>query len=100
MIEERQASTYNGYTTIIVLLLLTLATPVAIGILPMMLKIPMALFGLLVLACWLGFFMVAPNQGRVLQLFGRYVGSERSEGLRWANPLYMKAKVSLRIRKL
>lgn len=98
MIDERQASTYNGYTAIIVLLLLTLATPVAIGILPMMLKIPMALFGLLVLACWLGFFMVAPNQGRVLQLFGRYVGSERSEGLRWANPLYMKAKVSLRVR--
>lgn len=98
MIEERQASTFNGYTAIIVLLLLTLATPVAIGILPMMLKIPMALFGLLVLACWLGFFMVAPNQGRVLQLFGRYVGSERSEGLRWANPLYMKAKVSLRVR--
>ena len=98
MIEERQASTYNGYTAIIVLLLLTLATPVAIGILPMMLKIPMALFGLLVLACWLGFFMVAPNQGRVLQLFGRYVGSERSEGLRWANPLYLKAKVSLRVR--
>ena len=98
MIEERQASTYNGYTAIIVLLLLTLATPVAIGILPMMLKIPMALFGLLVLACWLGFFMVAPNQCRVLQLFGSYVGSERSEGLRWANPLYMKAKVSLRVR--
>ena len=98
MIEERQASTYNGYTAIGVLLLLTLATPVAIGILPMMLKIPMALFGLLVLACWLGFFMVAPNQGRVLQLFGRYVGSERIEGLRWANPLYMKAKVSLRVR--
>ena len=98
MIEERKASTYDGYTAIIVLLLLTLATPVAIGILPMMLKIPMALFGLLVLACWLGFFMVAPNQGRVLQLFGRYVGSERSEGLRWANPLYMKAKVSMRVR--
>ena len=98
MIEERQASTYNGYTAIAVLLLLTLATPVAIGVLPMMLKILMALFGLLVLACWLGFFMVAPNQGRVLQLFGRYVGSERSEGLRWANPLYMKAKVSLRVR--
>jgi len=98
MIEERQATTYNGYTAIAALLLLTLATPVAIGILPMILKIPMALFGLLLLACWLGFFMVAPNQGRVLQLFGRYVGSERSEGLRWANPLYMKAKVSLRVR--
>jgi len=63
MIEERQASTYNGYTAIIVLLLLTLATPVAIGILPMMLKIPMALFGLLVLACWLGFFYGGTEPG-------------------------------------
>ena len=98
MIEERQAATYNGYTSIGILLLLTLATPVAIGILPMTLRIPMALFGLLVLACWLGFFMVEPNQGRVLQLFGSYVGSERIEGLRWANPLYMKVKVSLRVR--
>jgi len=98
MIKERQGATYNGYKAIIVLLFLTLALPMAIGILPTMLKIPMALFGLLVLACWLGFFMVAPNQGRVLQLFGRYVGSERNEGLRWANPLYMKARVSLRVR--
>jgi regulator of protease activity HflC (stomatin/prohibitin superfamily) len=48
--------------------------------------------------CWFGFFMVATNQGRVQQLFGQYVGSERTEGLRWANPLYMKAKVSLRVR--
>ena len=55
MIEERQGTTYNGYAAIGVLLLLTLATPVAIGILPMMLKFPMALFGLLVFACWLGF---------------------------------------------
>ena len=98
MIEEREAASYNGYQAIGVLLLLTLATPVAIGISPMILKVPLALFWLLVLACWVGFFMVAPNQGRVLQLFGRYVGSERREGLRWANPLYMKKKVSLRVR--
>jgi len=46
----------------------------------------------------LGLFMVNPNEGRVLQLFGDYVGTVRSPGLRWANPLYSKRRVSLRVR--
>jgi ribosomal protein S15P/S13E len=46
----------------------------------------------------LGLFTVAPNQGVVLQLFGRYVGTARVEGLRWTNPFYTKKKVSLRVR--
>ena len=45
-----------------------------------------------------GFFMVAPNEGVVLQLFGDYRGTAREPGLRWANPFYMKKKVSLRVR--
>ena len=45
-----------------------------------------------------GLFTVAPNLGVVLQLFGAYRGTTRDEGLRWANPLYLKKKVSLRIR--
>lgn len=45
-----------------------------------------------------GLFSVPPNQGRVLQLFGRYAGTERREGLRWTNPFYSKRAVTLRIR--
>jgi regulator of protease activity HflC (stomatin/prohibitin superfamily) len=45
-----------------------------------------------------GLFTVNPNEGRVLQLFGRYVGTARTEGLRWANPFYSKKRVSLRVR--
>lgn len=45
-----------------------------------------------------GFFMVAPNTGQVMQLFGAYVGTSRDPGLRWANPFYMKHRVSLRVR--
>ncbi|HKJ18163.1 MAG TPA: SPFH domain-containing protein [Xanthomonadales bacterium] len=53
----------------------------------------------LVLAvCFNGFFMVHPNQAKALQLFGTYVGSVRQTGLRWANPLYSKDPVSLRMR--
>jgi regulator of protease activity HflC (stomatin/prohibitin superfamily) len=45
-----------------------------------------------------GYFTVNPNQARVLQLFGRYAGSVRVTGLRWANPFYTKKRVSLRVR--
>jgi len=45
-----------------------------------------------------GLFVVNPNQGRVLQLFGRYIGTVKEPGLRWANPLLTKRKVSLRVR--
>ena len=45
-----------------------------------------------------GFFQVQPNQGQVMQLFGRYAGTVRDEGLRWTNPFYAKRAVSLRVR--
>jgi regulator of protease activity HflC (stomatin/prohibitin superfamily) len=45
-----------------------------------------------------GFFQVQPNQGQVVQLFGRYAGTVREEGLRWTNPFYAKRAVSLRMR--
>jgi regulator of protease activity HflC (stomatin/prohibitin superfamily) len=45
-----------------------------------------------------GFFMVAPNQARVLQLFGDYVGTAKTPGLRWANPFYQLRRISLRVR--
>ena len=45
-----------------------------------------------------GFFQVAPNQGLVLQLFGKYAGTTRKEGLRWTNPFYTKQRISLRVR--
>ena len=45
-----------------------------------------------------GLFMVNPNEGKVLQLFGEYKGTAKTQGLRWANPFLAKRKVSLRIR--
>jgi regulator of protease activity HflC (stomatin/prohibitin superfamily) len=45
-----------------------------------------------------GFFVVQPNEARVLVLFGRYIGSVRTDGFWWANPFAAKRRVSLRIR--
>src|SRR6202000_2080339 len=43
-----------------------------------------------------GFFQVAPNEGQVLQLFGKYAGTTREAGLRWTNPFYSRRRISLR----
>lgn len=55
-----------------------------------------ALLGVLI--AWAGLFVVHPNEAQVLQLFGKYVGTVREPGLRYANPFYSKSKVSTRVR--
>jgi regulator of protease activity HflC (stomatin/prohibitin superfamily) len=46
----------------------------------------------------IGLFVVNPNEGKVLQFFGSYAGTVKRPGLRWANPLYTKKRISQRIR--
>ena len=57
-----------------------------------------ALALLLVIFLVAGLFVVNPNEGRVLQLFGDYRGTARVPGLRWANPFYTKKRISQRVR--
>jgi regulator of protease activity HflC (stomatin/prohibitin superfamily) len=45
-----------------------------------------------------GFFIVNPNEGRVLQFFGSYVGTSRKTGLQWLLPFYTRKRISLRVR--
>lgn len=45
-----------------------------------------------------GLYVVNPNEAKILQLFGNYIGTSRAAGLRWANPFYTKRKASLRTR--
>jgi regulator of protease activity HflC (stomatin/prohibitin superfamily) len=56
----------------------------------------------LLIALWVflmcGFFTLQPNEAAVLLLFGKYKGTGKESGFRWANPLYTKRKVSLRRR--
>ena len=47
-----------------------------------------------------GLYMLSPKSAAILSLFGQYVGTDRSEGLRWANPFFMKRIISLRARNL
>ncbi|MFJ6794631.1 SPFH domain-containing protein [Streptomyces sp. NPDC091268] len=45
-----------------------------------------------------GLNTVAPGEARVVQLFGRYRGTIRNDGLRWVNPLTSREKISTRVR--
>lgn len=45
-----------------------------------------------------GFIVNGPNQSRVVQLFGRYVGTLRETGFHYGNPFYWRTRVSLRVR--
>jgi len=56
----------------------------------------LALAVITVLMC--GFFIVNPNEAKVLTLFGKYWGSVKRDGFHWANPLLTKRHISLRVR--
>ena len=53
---------------------------------------------LVLLVMLAGFYTLEPNQAGVLSLFGRYVGTAKTPGLRWNNPFFSVRKVSLRVR--
>jgi regulator of protease activity HflC (stomatin/prohibitin superfamily) len=47
-----------------------------------------------------GLTPVVPGEARVIQLFGKYRGTTRTQGLQWVNPFTRRLKVSTRIRNL
>ena len=48
----------------------------------------------------IGFFVQQPNETRVIQFFGRYVGTYRETGFFWINPLMTHKRVSVRLHNL
>ena len=99
MQDETAAATTSGYPMLVVLPVTVLTGVAGAALLSgVAVKILSLVVTVLALICLAGFYMVAPNEGRVLQLFGQYVGTDRALGLRWANPFYSKQRVSLRIR--
>lgn len=65
-----------------------------------LLLIPVVLLALASAFVLAGLFIVNPNDARVLVLFGTYKGTVKSNGFFWANPFYVKKKITLRARNL
>ena len=102
MIKENTRKAASGYLALLILPLLSAGAiwmfVRAISVENLAGAIVWVVVFVAVAICYHGFFMVHPNQAKVLQLFGTYVGSVRQTGLRWANPFYSKQAVSLRVR--
>jgi hypothetical protein len=96
--KEMPARSKSGFGMLAVLVISQLASIAAVILFPGFLKLIALLWAIGSFICWFGFYMVQPNQSAVLQLFGRYVGTDFVNGLRWANPFFSKQKVSLRVR--
>ena len=101
--EELERKTLSGYLMLAIGLALMLAAVYffldlrAIGPNVLWVAMPLAIAGGLVLS---GLYMLQPNEAGILLLFGKYVGTDRGGGLRWANPFYKKQKISLRAHNL
>jgi regulator of protease activity HflC (stomatin/prohibitin superfamily) len=102
VIREIERKAINGAVAVLLLLAAT-AFLIAAFITAVRQEQPQRLVGIalafpLLGLCWRGLFVVQPNQGKALQLFGSYAGTVRTAGLWWANPFYTKRSISLRVR--
>jgi len=93
---EKPLSTLNG----IAMLLLLLALIVILVFSIVVMRQPVVVVGLALSIAFVapGFFMLQPNEGAVLTLFGHYLGTERANGLRWTLPWNLRKRVSVRAR--
>ena len=56
------------------------------------------LIGLAAFVCLFGVFVVNPGEGKVIQLFGTYIGTVKEAGFYWGNPFWSCKRISLRVR--
>ena len=106
IIQERRHHSMDGYLMIVIGLsliaagiyatvsLLSAVDPAALAVLA---RVAMIILGIFTLS---GLYMLQPNEAALLALFGKYKGTDRSEGLRWDYPFFSKRKLSLRARTL
>jgi regulator of protease activity HflC (stomatin/prohibitin superfamily) len=102
MIRENVRKVSSGYLMLVVLVVLQLATVYGIYRAVITESVPgivtAVLAAIVVLILWAGLFMIHPNEAKVLQLVGSYVGTAHEPGLKWANPFFQKTAVSTRVR--
>lgn len=102
MIREIVSKATSGYLMLVVLAVAQLVSGYAIYKAAVAMSVAgitvASLASVITAICWAGFFMVHPNEAKVLQLFGKYSGTVHDAGLKWANPFFSKTAVSTRVR--
>ena len=99
---ERQVSDGWAVLTMVLVAGLLIVAGFVVGLTSQ--AIPLIVLAVLAGVVWVvftaGFFTLQPNEAAVLVLFGKYVGTVRVSVFHWANPFYLKKRVSLRRRNL
>jgi regulator of protease activity HflC (stomatin/prohibitin superfamily) len=93
---EKPITTFNGIAMLLVAIALGACIPLGFAVM----RVPFVGVACAVATAFIlpGFFMLQPNQAAVLTLFGSYLGTERTPGLRWTLPWNSRARVSVRAR--
>ena len=100
-IREREVESVSWIPFLMILIAIAAIVAIAVvgGHLPKPINfVTPIIFSPFVLLGFSGLYKVEPNQSAVLSLFGKYVGTVRTPGLRFNNPFYTKKKISLRVR--
>lgn len=92
---EKNFNPSNGYVSFVVLFALAALTLASIIVLHL---IPMIIVFIAIIFCFSGLLTINPNESAVLVLFGKYMGTIKTNGFFWVNPLFVKKKISLRAR--
>ncbi|MBO0889413.1 MAG: SPFH domain-containing protein [Acidothermales bacterium] len=95
-IQERRAWSANGWLGVLVVLAcLAIGTWLLVAGTQHLLAVVLVIVAAVVFS---SLTIVQPGQARVVQFFGRYIGTVRHTGLNWVAPLTVKRAVSLRVR--
>ncbi|NUT44342.1 MAG: SPFH domain-containing protein [Thermoactinospora sp.] len=95
---ERRVFRVNGFLVLLILLALGAAAFFAAGGDETRLLVYGGVWLVLFLFAMTGFTVVNPNQAKVVQFLGRYIGTVSSAGFQWVPPLTSKRQVTLRVR--
>ena len=107
--QERGAWSTSGYLMLLLFLALLVLTVLRVfsfaasnpeddAVLGFLIPTMLSVLGLILISA--GFYMLQPNQGAAITLFGSYRGTDRNTGLRWVWPWMGKTKISMRANNL
>ena len=98
MYQEKIITPPSGYLALVLFLALLGASALFFAMGYPFIGAPVLVLNLVLLAP--GLIINNPNEAKVLTLFGKYVGTVKTDGFFWVNPLTTKKKVSLKARNL
>ncbi len=101
---ETKGSSSNGVVLFLILLLILFGSVIMFfmgifnrsgaAILTSIIVCPLSIF------LMVGLYSVQPNEAVALTLFGKYLGTDRANGLRWVLPWISRKKISMRVRNI